>query len=103
LERVRRKPSQFVDIDPFLLAWDVIVSDAWKGATPRRVTGEMLLPTVDDEVLWGARKIGERVGLSERQASDKLQRGLLPAKKIGDSWVSTAQALRTAVTPEFKA
>jgi hypothetical protein len=55
---------------------------------------------VEDEVVWGAKAIGEVVNRSPRQVIYLLENGTLPAKKIRDQWVSTRQKLLQAVTPE---
>jgi len=59
---------------------------------------------MDDEgdaadVVWGAAAIGKVIGLTQRQAFDKLLKGRLPGKKIGDVWVSSKKALLEAVRP----
>ena len=46
------------------------------------------------DTLWGARAIGEYVGLGERQASYLLENGHLPGRKIGDRWIATREELR---------
>ena len=46
------------------------------------------------EVLWGAKAIGEYVGLKERQTFYLLEKGKLPGTKIGATWTSTKNRLR---------
>jgi hypothetical protein len=46
-----------------------------------------------DRPVWGAKAIGEVVNKSEKQAFYLLSRKLLPAEKIGESWVSTPRKL----------
>ena len=48
----------------------------------------------DTDILWGAAAIGEELGLSERQAYHRLERGQIPARKIGASWAASKSALR---------
>ncbi|RVD35609.1 DNA-binding protein [Mesorhizobium sp. M4A.F.Ca.ET.020.02.1.1] len=50
--------------------------------------------------LWGAKAIGEEIGLTERQTYHKLEKGLLPAKKIGDQWVADARQLHALISGE---
>jgi hypothetical protein len=53
------------------------------------------------DVVWGAKAIGQEIGLSERRAFHRLERGHIRcAKKVGNSWVSTKPALKRLVTPE---
>ena len=53
----------------------------------------------DDEldVLRGAERIGAYLGLTARQAFHLLETGKLPAKKLGNRWVTTKKQLRRAV------
>ena len=46
-----------------------------------------------DRPVWGAKAIGEVVNKSEKAAFYLLSRGLLPAEKVGESWVSTPRKL----------
>ena len=39
--------------------------------------------------VWGAEKIGEILGTSLRKTFYLLERGLVPARKVGGSWQST--------------
>ncbi|HKN27975.1 MAG TPA: hypothetical protein VJY34_08850 [Roseiarcus sp.] len=62
------------------------------------VNAERALPPLDDHTpIWGAQRIGETVGKTEREAYYLLERGLLPATKVGRQWVSTRGKLRAAV------
>ena len=49
------------------------------------------------DVLHGAERIGEYLGLTERQAFWLLEQKKLPARKIGNRWVSTKSQLRRVV------
>jgi hypothetical protein len=42
-----------------------------------------------DDILWGAEEIGREVDLDTRAAFYALERGYLPASKIGRKWVTT--------------
>ncbi len=50
-----------------------------------------------EKPLWGAKAIGDELGLPERKAFYLLEKGLLPARKIGRIWVSTRKQLRALV------
>lgn len=39
--------------------------------------------------VWGAKGIAEYVNTTERRAYDLLERGIIPARKIGNGWQST--------------
>jgi hypothetical protein len=56
-----------------------------------------------DRPLWGAAAIGAEINRTERQAHYMLERGLLPAEKIGKSWVSTPRRLRDRLLGEVAA
>jgi hypothetical protein len=43
--------------------------------------------------VWGAKGIGEVVGVSPRRAFELLERGILPARKRGGLWQSTIEEL----------
>ncbi len=51
-------------------------------------------PTLADDLLWGAGAIGRELGIPERKVFYQLERGNLPAKKIGGLWVSSRTKLR---------
>jgi hypothetical protein len=59
-------------------------------------------PNGDDrlDVLHGAENIGAYLGLNERQTFYLLERGKLPAKKLGGKWITTKQQLRRVVEVE---
>jgi hypothetical protein len=52
----------------------------------------------NDAPVWGAEAIGEVIGKPARAAFHLLENGLLPAKKIGNRWVSSRKRLLAAVT-----
>jgi hypothetical protein len=41
------------------------------------------------KAVWGAKGIGGHLNLKERRAFDLLERGVIPARKIGPIWQST--------------
>jgi hypothetical protein len=50
--------------------------------------------TIDlDRPAWGAKAIGRVINRTERQAFHLLEKGLLPATKVGQCWVSTPRKL----------
>ena len=51
-----------------------------------------------DAPVWGAEAIGAVIGKPERATFHMLESGLLPAKKIGNRWVSSRKRLLAAVT-----
>ncbi len=51
-------------------------------------------PKSDDDVLWGAEAIGSEIRRSARQTFHMLERGLLPAQKVGRLWCATRGDLR---------
>jgi hypothetical protein len=57
-------------------------------------------PTLRGEVLWGARAIADEIGIDVRACYYLLQCERLPAKKIGDVWVTTRSRLRRAIEGE---
>ena len=53
----------------------------------------------DDTPIWGAANIGKEANLDPRQAWYLLDRGELPAWKVGRRWVSTRRLLRERFSP----
>jgi hypothetical protein len=47
-----------------------------------------------EKPLWGAKAIGEVLGISERRTYYLLEQGLIPGKKIGRTWTATPGNLR---------
>ena len=62
-----------------------------------------MLAEIITELVWGAEAIGRVIGKTERATFHLLERGLLPAKKIGKSWVSSRRKLLAALTEEVEA
>lgn len=53
----------------------------------------------DDTPIWGASAIARAAGLPDRAAAyHLLERGLLPARRVGRRWVTTRARLRRALT-----
>ena len=57
----------------------------------------------EDALVWGAEQIGEVIGKPARAAFYLLERGFLPAKKVGGRWVASRQKLLEAVIGETAA
>ena len=53
----------------------------------------------DDTPIWGAVNIGKLIGRNKRQSFYLLEQGLIPAKKVGNLWVTTRRAALSAVLP----
>lgn len=45
------------------------------------------------DAVWGAEAIGSVIGLAPRQVFHLLDKGLLPAKKLGGKWVARRSEL----------
>jgi hypothetical protein len=56
------------------------------------------LPATD--LVWGCAAIGRVINRTGRQTYHMLERGLLPAKKIGARWVASRRKLLEAVVGE---
>jgi hypothetical protein len=46
------------------------------------------------DVVWGAREIARLIGKTPRATFHLLEKGQLPARKIGKQWVASQKALR---------
>jgi len=46
------------------------------------------------ELIWGCKAISEEIERSQRATFHLLERGELPAKKVGGRWVAVRRALR---------
>jgi hypothetical protein len=53
-----------------------------------------------DKPIYGAKAIGEEANLTERQAFWGLEKGHIPADKMGRKWVTTRRRLRNRFNPE---
>ena len=60
-------------------------------------------PTDLDVPVWGAKEIAIIINRSPRQTFHMLSSGVLPAKKVGDRYVSTKRKLLDAVLGEVAA
>lgn len=47
----------------------------------------------DAELIWGASAIAKVIGRTDRQTFHLLEKGILPAKKVGDRWVASRKKL----------
>jgi hypothetical protein len=56
-----------------------------------------MLAEVVSDVLWGAEAIADAIGQSTRQTFYMLERGMIPAKKIGKKWCASRRALLHAL------
>jgi hypothetical protein len=53
------------------------------------------------DIVWGAKAIGQVLGLSERQTYHRLERGQIScAKKFGNTWAASKLALQRLFEPE---
>jgi hypothetical protein len=50
--------------------------------------------SIGDDLIWGAKAIAAELNQSERQTFHLLERGLLPAGKVGEKWVGSRKTLR---------
>jgi hypothetical protein len=56
---------------------------------------ESIVEATSSDVVWGAKAIGQVLGLSERQAYHRLEHGQIScARKFGKSWAASRQALQ---------
>lgn len=53
------------------------------------------METKQIDLLWGPKAIGEAIGLSYFQAYRALERGDLPAKKVGRRWAASRDVLES--------
>jgi hypothetical protein len=51
-------------------------------------------------LLWGASEVAAFIGRDRRQAYRLLESGVLPGRKIGNTWVASADNLRRALGVE---
>lgn len=52
------------------------------------------------DLLWGAEAIGAYINANRRQTFYYLQTGKLPARKVGNLWVASREALRRCLLGE---
>lgn len=51
-----------------------------------------------NDILWGASAIARVIGRSDRQTFDMLEKGNIPAKKVGGRWVASREKLIALLT-----
>ena len=61
-------------------------------------TGDLPIEGLD--LIWGAKAIGECIGRNPRQAFYLLEKGKLPARRVGNLWVASRDALRRHLVGE---
>jgi len=52
------------------------------------------------DIIWGITDIAAMIGRNERQAYWMLERGYLPARKVGGKWVASRKKLLEALGAE---
>jgi hypothetical protein len=57
----------------------------------------------DDDLLWGVREIGAAIRRNDRQTYHLLERGLIPGKKVGASWVASRRKLLASIVGDDEA
>lgn len=55
------------------------------------------------EFIWGASAIASAIGVPRRRAYYLLEQRLIPARKVGDSWVAERSKLIAALAGEVSA
>lgn len=60
----------------------------------------MSLDSGNHDIVWGIREIAEELNLNKRRCHYLLAKGHIPARKIGDRWISSRKALRGLVSFE---
>jgi hypothetical protein len=58
------------------------------------------LPELSDDLIWGAAPIATHIGRSLRQTYYLLERGQIPAKKIGGTWLASKRKLASLLMGE---
>lgn len=46
------------------------------------------------DLVWGAKAIGAAIGKTPRATFHMLEKGQIPARKVGEQWVASRQKLR---------
>ena len=68
---------------------------------PLEGKGQMSQPNPETlDLLWGAAAIGAFLNLNRRQSYHCLENDQLPARKVGDKWVASRDALRRHILGE---
>jgi len=53
-----------------------------------------------NDLLWGADAIAQYIGRNKRQTYYLLEKGQVPARKVGDLWLGSKTTLDTHLTGE---
>ena len=61
------------------------------------MTDQTTIAASDSDVVWGAANIGRVINANPRRTFYLLEKGLIPARKIGDTWVTTRAELLAAI------
>jgi hypothetical protein len=69
-----------------------------KNAAPKVTGQKSAAQALAGDLLWGAVEIGQAIGRSRRQTFHMLERGLLPARKVGGSWAASRRRLLEHLT-----
>ena len=48
----------------------------------------MITDKSETDLIWGASAIAKAIGRTDRQTFHMLEKGILPAKKVGGRWVA---------------
>jgi hypothetical protein len=54
-------------------------------------------PAIAGDLIWGAAAIGAEIGVGERRAYYLLDRGHIPARRVGSIWCASRRQLRDAL------
>lgn len=52
------------------------------------------------DLVWGCKEIAKAIDRTERQTFYLLEKGLLPAKKVGERWCASREQLRRQLVGE---
>jgi hypothetical protein len=55
------------------------------------------VPSLRDDLLWGAQAIADELGRPRADIYHLLLKGVLPANKVGVTWVTTKSRLRAFI------
>jgi len=67
---------------------------------PTHEPGDLSPTSLADDLLWGAAAIADELGLNRRKVFYYLERGTLPARKVGELWVASRRQLRAHLLGE---
>jgi hypothetical protein len=59
-----------------------------------------MLNDVGNDLIWGAQAIAEAIGRTERITFHLLEKGEIPAKKVGGRWVASRTKLLEHLTSD---